>query len=141
MIICNNDDCIYNKNCRDCVFNGDIIIDDEGSCGSSVMYWNAPEYQHEFYVAHKNNVTGKVYREKVFFGAVTEFEGFTLYYRAKELSPETRVTEKRTGVGAYYRDFTNPERFKEIKEKVAKFPSVCDLPDIEEILDENKEQT
>jgi hypothetical protein len=105
------------------------------------MYWKAPEYQHEFYVANKDSVTGKVYREKMFFGAVTEVEGFTLYYQAKELSSETRVTEERTGVGAYYRDFTNPERLKEIKKRITQYPNVSDLPDKEEILNENKKQT
>ncbi|MCR5480873.1 MAG: hypothetical protein K6F27_13570 [Ruminococcus sp.] len=136
MIICNNDDCYYNKNCRDCTFNGDIIIDDEGSCQSSLMYWYTQEYQHEFYVARKDSITGKAYRDKMFFGAVTECEGFTLYYQAKELSSETWVTEKRTGVGAYYRDFTNPESLKEIKKKIKQYPNVNDLPDKEDILKE-----
>lgn len=136
-IICTNDDCYYNKNCQDCTFNGDIIIDgDDATCQNFLDYWNTPEYQNEYYQAHQNKTTGEAYRERHYFGAVTEFGGFTLYYKAKELSPETLVTEKRTGASAHYKDFTDPERLKYIKEKVAKFPSVCDLPDIEDILKE-----
>ncbi len=140
-IICTNDDCYYNKHCRDCIYKGDIIIgDDDATCQNFLGYWNTPKYQHEFYVA-KGSVTGKDYREKMFFGAVTEYEGFTLYYRDRELSSETWVTEERTGVGAYYRDFTNPERLKEIKKRITQYPNVSDLPDMKEILDENKKQT
>lgn len=136
-IICTNDDCYYNKHCRDCIFKGDIIIgDDDATCQNFLGYWNTPKYQHEYYQAHQNKTTGEAYRERQYFGAVIEYEGFTLYYESKELEPETWVTEKRTGAGAHYKDFTDPERLKDIKEKIAKFPSVCDLPDKEDILKE-----
>ena len=135
-IICTDDSCWYNKNCRDCIYRGDIIIGDDAGCESRLSYWNTPKYQNTFYTAHQNKTTGEAYREISYFGAVIEYEGLTLYYKSKELEPETWVTEKRTGAGAHYKDFTDPERLKEIKEKIAKFPSVCDLPDKEDILKE-----
>lgn len=136
-IICTNDDCYYNKYCRDCIYNGDIIIDgDDATCQNFLGYWNTPKYQNTFYTAHYNKTTGEAYREISYVGAVIEYEGLTLYYKSKELEPETWVTEKTTGAGAPFKSFTDPERLKEIKEKIAKFPSVCDLPDIEDILNE-----
>ncbi len=134
-IICNNDDCYYNKNCRDCTYKGCICIDDDGKCDNCLPFWKTQQYQHEYYIAGQHKPTGKYYRQKR-TGAVTEYEGLTLYYKSKELEPETWVTEKRTGAGAHYKDFTGPKRLKEIKEKIAKLPSVCDLPDMEDLLKE-----
>ncbi|MBQ8119151.1 MAG: hypothetical protein IJ172_00030 [Ruminococcus sp.] len=134
-IICTNDMCLYNKDCRDCTHKGDIVLDDDGQCECYTYYLYTPAYQHEYYTANLHRPTGKYYRQKR-NGAVTECNGFTLYYEAKDLTPETMVTEKLTGCSARYEKFQDPEFIKIINDRMPTYPRACELPDLDNLLKE-----
>lgn len=136
-IICTNDACFYSKDCRDCTYENDVILDDDGQCECYVYYLYTPPYQHEYYTANLNRTTKKHYRQKR-HGAVTECNGFTLYYEAKDLTPETMVTEKLTGCSARYEKFQDPEFTKIISDRMPNYPRVRDLPDMDDLLKERR---
>lgn len=81
MLICFNDVCKYNANCGDCLFRGDIILDDEGACNCFEDYSKQPEYQTIFFKACSGD-DGKLHKV-IAKGRKTTEGGFTLYYETQ----------------------------------------------------------
>lgn len=128
MLICFNDVCKYNANCRDCLFRGDIILDDEGACNCFEDYSKQPEYQTIFFKACSGD-DGKLHKV-IAKGRKTTEGCFTLYYETKDLTQETYCTEEKSGVCAPYKLFRIPEHVENIKQRIAslEYGDVKDLP-------------
>lgn len=126
-LICFNDVCKYNVHCRDCLYRGTIVLDDDGECDCFEDYHKDPEYQTIYFKACFTD--GETYK-RIARGRKIVCNGFTLYYEAKDLTPETWCTEETSGVGAEYSKFTSPELAVRIRMSIANLPykNVNDLP-------------
>lgn len=126
-LICFNDVCKHNANCRDCLYKGTIVLDDDGKCDCFEHYKDAPEYQTIYFKACDND--GKLYKT-IAKGHKIMCNGFTLYHEDKELTPETWCTEKISGIGAAYKAFQTLKRVKQTKAYISNlaYKNVNDLP-------------
>lgn len=138
MIMCRNEKCIYNTDCKGCTYEDNkkgiaLIIESNGKCDCFEDFHKLPEYQHIYYKAIQKN--GKHYK-LLARGAVTEINGFILYYEDKELMPQTYCTEKVSGVGGEYAMFADPNKTKTIKRSIKSlyFGCVVNLPFYSEML-------
>lgn len=126
-LICFNDVCKYNANCRDCLYRGMIVLDDDGGCDCFKHYKSAPEYQTIYFKACFED--GRTYK-RIAKGRKTVCNGFTLYYEEKDLTPETWCTEGISGIGSAYKSFEaaeSAERIREITSHLT-YKNVNDLP-------------
>lgn len=126
-VICTSDTCKYNKNCRDCVYKGTLVLNDDNECECYEHYSDAPEYQTIYYRACQ--IDGNTYK-RIAKGRKTLCNGFTLYYEAKDLTPETWCTEEVSGAVARLKSFQNGTFTKRIRDTIAHLPykNVKDLP-------------
>lgn len=129
-LICNNDICRFNEHCRDCVYNGTLILNDDGECECFENYKDSGDYNNIYFVACAENGNMSAPYKRISKGRKTECNGFTLYYEAKDLTPGTWCTEEVSGVGASYSKFSNPllaERFRQGIKRLS-YKNVKDLP-------------
>lgn len=126
-LICSNDVCKYNEHCRDCVYDGTLVLNDDGECESFLHYKEAPEYKTFYY---KACVIDGVAFKRTARGREIVCNGFTLYYEAKELTPETWCTEKISGMGAELKRFQSDLTANRIRLLIESKPynNVNDLP-------------
>lgn len=129
-LICNNDICRFNEHCRDCVYNGTLILNDDGECECFENYKDSGEYNNIYFAAYVENGNMSAPYKRISKGRKTECNGFTLYYEAKDLTPETWCTEEVSGVGAAYSRFAAPELAVRMRMSIANLPykNVKDLP-------------
>ncbi len=127
-LICFNDVCKYNENCRDCLYRGTIVLDDNGECGCFEDYKQQPEYQTIFFKACKGD-NGKIHKV-IAKGRKTVCNGFTLYYESKDLTSDTYCTEEKSGFYAPFKTFQNPNSVENVKRIIAnlEYGNVKNLP-------------
>lgn len=129
-LICTNDTCKYNEHCRDCTYNGTLVINDDGECESYEHYKDGGEYQAIYFKACAQGKGYSKYYKMIGRGRRHEINGFVVYYEAKDLTPETWCTEEVSGVGAAYSKFASPELAVLMRMSIANLPykNVKDLP-------------
>ena len=132
MIICHNDLCIYNSDCRGCTYEDcksgfALIIDDDGCCDCFEDFRETKAYQNPFFKAVQRE--GRRYKVAA-RGAITEINGFIIYYEGKELMSQTYCTEKESGIGARYELFADPLKTNMIRHTISTLDYGCaaDLP-------------
>lgn len=132
MIICHNDLCIYNSECRGCTYEDcksgfALIIDDDGCCDCFEDFRETKAYQNPFFKAVQRE--GRRYKVAA-RGAITEINGFILYYEGKELTPQTYCTEKESGICGKYEFFADTEKTGMIRHTISNLDYGCaaDLP-------------
>lgn len=93
MIICYAGECVHNSNGW-CALNMITISDDDRQCEAYTDYQDSEEYQFEFYRAVI--MDGIIYKRKD-KGKRAEENGIIFYYWAKDLEPDTKIIEEKTG--------------------------------------------